>query len=633
VSDVPSGDWSALLVGHQWPDSASLAALVDAARRRAAIAVAHTEYAENLRAIRTLALANQQGETAANINAAFENGEHAAKAVSDANATKENAYGSALRHTSELRGSLTEIASRGNSEIQSILTSKLTPSDKLSAIVTTIVAAQTHANAKAAECSANLFETIQPVCQTATPSLSARQFATANGVDLGRAFGSPDADEIGSRVEQMLRDQPPSAPDTGPQPATGSSEVGSTGSVTASPASVEAAAIPDIRQASSTEPDVSSRDTSPADAGRHGGTAFSTGAEAITATVSRTLTHHAPTPSDSPGPVFERADAAPPRDAAAAQPVVTPSVAGPLPPGLASSAMKAVTPIPTTKTTMQQGPLTAYGADLKPTPPGAPALIPAAPGSASAGPAGSAGPGSPAAVVRRRPPAVGGAAPAPVTGQPERAFAAVSTAEIRLRRILAAVARQRPQLRWAVGDLVDGNTVLVTDLAGGWIPPDIHIPVGVDLLKPGPHRNNLTALLGEATLAAVYEPAQPLDPEPAPVQMSTRSRETAAVEDLGWELSQATKWRDGLPRLAHTLTRAVIAQTGYLDTEVRLLREHLRAVTASVLDRYPTRVDLAEVGNWQLLATIDALVNHETTSANYHFAWFLAQSPKPEGRR
>lgn len=180
---------------------------------------------------------------------------------------------------------------------------------------------------------------------------------------------------------------------------------------------------------------------------------------------------------------------------------------------------------------------------------------------------------------------------------------------------------------------MDGSTVVVTDLAGGWIPPDIHIPVGVDLLEPGPHRNNLTALLGEATLTAVYEPAQPLDPEPAPVQMSTRSRETAAVEDLGWELSQATKWRDGLPRLAHTLTRAVIAQTGYLDTEVRLLREHLRAVTASVLDRYPTRVDLAEVGNWQLLATIDALVNHETTSANYHFAWFLAQSPKPEGHR
>lgn len=43
--------------------------------------------------------------------------------------------------------------------------------------------------------------------------------------------------------------------------------------------------------------------------------------------------------------------------------------------------------------------------------------------------------------------------------------------EQRAQRLLGFVARQEPGLRWAVGVLADGSTLLVTDIAHGWIPP------------------------------------------------------------------------------------------------------------------------------------------------------------------
>ena len=131
-------------------------------------------------------------------------------------------------------------------------------------------------------------------------------------------------------------------------------------------------------------------------------------------------------------------------------------------------------------------------------------------------------------------------------------------------------------------------------------------------------------MLGQTTLTAAYTPGQYIRAaeDSESVSMSIRARQTADVEELGWELAQATKWRDGLPRLAHTLAKAASTGTGYLDSEVDLLRQHLATVTKRVLTDYPGTVDPARVGNWQLLATIDALIKDEKTSANYHFAWF-----------
>ncbi len=198
---------------------------------------------------------------------------------------------------------------------------------------------------------------------------------------------------------------------------------------------------------------------------------------------------------------------------------------------------------------------------------------------------------------------------------------------------MEAVARQQPKLNWAIGELEDGTTLLATDLAGGWVPPGVEIPTGVALLEPGIRTGGLEKMLGPTTLTAAYRAGQylPSASSAEPVVMSIRARDTAAVDDLGWELSQATKWRDGLPRLAHTLAKAVSGKTGYLDSEVELLRDYLKSIARLVISKYPEDVIPAQVGNWQLLATIDALINDEKTLANYHFAWFQAQVLAREG--
>ncbi len=346
----------------------------------------------------------------------------------------------------------------------------------------------------------------------------------------------------------------------------------------------------------------------------------------------------APTAPTAGAPLFETAHAAPTYDApqapAAPQPdttqayVAAPAAQAPVMPSTAAPAAP-------------QGPLPAYGADLRPpaaTAPASPPAMPtaAAPGSAPVHPSAGTQLNQPA-VVRQAPTAAGTAAPAPAgltenavaattTGAMAGASAAQTQAQQRLSRLLDAVARQEPKLRWAIGDREDGNTVLATDLASGWIPPHVEIPTGIKLLKPRSRSRTLDALLGETTLTAAYAPGQYLPPaeDAQPTSMSIRARDTDDVEDLGWELSQATKWRDGLPRLAHTLAKAASTGTGYLDSEVELLREHLATVEGKVLGDYPDHVDTANVGNWQLLATIDALIKGEKTAANYHFAWFQA---------
>ena len=292
------------------------------------------------------------------------------------------------------------------------------------------------------------------------------------------------------------------------------------------------------------------------------------------------------------------------------------------------------------------GPLPAYGADLRPvasTAPASPAPAPAAaPASAPLNPANATALNQPA-VVRQQPmtsphtsTAAGlteNAVAATTTGAAAGAAATQSAARQRLQRLVESVARQEPKLRWAIGDRGDGSTVLATDLACGWIPPHIQIPTGVKLLAPGRRRGPLEGMLGETVLTAAYSPGQyiPSVNSAEPVPMSIRARQTADVDELGWQLAQATKWRDGLPRLAHTLAKAVSGGTGYLDSETELLHEHLQTVTRRVLTDYPDSVDVTTVGNWQLLATIDSLINDEKISANYHLAWFQALSLALQG--
>ncbi len=241
------------------------------------------------------------------------------------------------------------------------------------------------------------------------------------------------------------------------------------------------------------------------------------------------------------------------------------------------------------------GPLPAYGADIRPpvavapAPPTAPAgHVASPPSSAPVSPAaGGAGVGQPAVV--RQPSSQPTSTPAPTpAGIGEQALvasgggaaagvaSAASTARARLQRLIEAVARQEPRLAWAAGDRSDGTSILVTDLASGWIPPGIDIPTGLQLHAPAPRRGDLEALLGEVNAAASYAPLHYLPPEDKePVPTSPRARQGPVVEDLGWELGQATKWRDGLPRLAHTLAGAASRGTGVDEKEIELLQQSL----------------------------------------------------------
>ena len=352
----------------------------------------------------------------------------------------------------------------------------------------------------------------------------------------------------------------------------------------------------------------------------------------------------APTAEASQVPQAVQTSQAP---AAFSQPVVATPAAAPIAPAPPAVSATPMMSMPTAASTPPSG-LLAYGADLRPATasvPAPPSMPPAtAPGSAPVSPASGSNPTGQPAVVRQQSPSAAAQA-ATAAGLTERAFAATATgaavgagaahsaAKERLQRLLEAVARQQPKLNWAIAELEDGTTLLATDLAGGWIPPGVEIPTGVELLAPAVRAGDLEKMLGSAILTAAYRPGQylPSAKTADPVAMSIRARDTAAVQDLGWELSQATKWRDGLPRLAHTLAKAVSAKTGHLDSEVQLLRDYLNSIARIVISRYPDNVIPAQVGNWQLMATIDALINDEKTLANYHFAWFQAQVLTREG--
>jgi hypothetical protein len=200
----------------------------------------------------------------------------------------------------------------------------------------------------------------------------------------------------------------------------------------------------------------------------------------------------------------------------------------------------------------------------------------------------------------------------------------------RLRRLVQYVARQEPGLKWAVGLCADGTTVLVTDLAHGWIPSGIDLPAGVTLLEPERRQGNAAALLGPTALSATYTPGDPFG-DATQFDVTTTSpavRRTELIDDLGWQLTEATHWRDGLPRMVTTMAKAGSAGTGLVDAELDVLRVHLDTARYQLLARYPD-VDPAVLLNCLLLAATEAIARGDQTTANYHFAWFKALSAPP----
>jgi hypothetical protein len=203
----------------------------------------------------------------------------------------------------------------------------------------------------------------------------------------------------------------------------------------------------------------------------------------------------------------------------------------------------------------------------------------------------------------------------------------------RLWRLLKFVARQEPGLRWAVGKREDGTTVVVTDMAHGWIPPGISLPAGVRLLEPDRRSGNTAALLGPSALSVSYAPGDPLGwaTSSSPTEASPLPRALPMIEDLGWGLTEATHWRDGLPRMVQTLAKAGAAGTGVMEAEVDVLRVHLDTARYQLLAQYPD-VDSALLLNCLLLAATEGIATGDELSANYHFAWFQRLKTPPASK-
>lgn len=558
-ADLPAGQWSHLLVGHQWPGAAALAVLAGAAANRSALGSAHDGYAETLRALHAEIADRQNGITADAATAAFRRGEVHARGVCAKNTVKKDCYESARHWVSDLRSELDTIAASGNSAIRQILDSEAPAELKFTALVDTVVQAREQANIKAAQCGANLLGAIQQVLDSRDAGASAREFARSHGVHLDTAFRSPSRDLVHAELGALMDG-------TGAAPAAGRDrDAGETtsGRPPATGAMVGAVIAGDPAPHSATPLSAASAPAQPAP-----GTPGVPGGAGLT-------------------PGLAHLQAAPPRRA---------STPGRLPAyGSERSAPQAPTAPPRTGQALRAAPASA--------PVSAAALGPPAVASAS----------------RSTPrPAASPAVAAPATAP---ATAGIEPAGDRLRRLLEAVARQAPGLCWAVGIGTDGRTRLATDLAGGWIPPHIAIPAPLELLAPPARRGDAAALLGPTVAAELYLPGQPLPPG-EPGAPSPTARATAPVADLGWHLCRATRCHDGLPRLAHTLAVAINAGTGWLDSEADLLEEHLREIATEVLDSYPDTVDPAAVGSWQLLATISALIAGDPELAAYHFAWF-----------
>lgn len=297
------------------------------------------------------------------------------------------------------------------------------------------------------------------------------------------------------------------------------------------------------------------------------------------------------------------------------------------------------------------GPLPAYGSDLRPAvtaPPATPASLagpisgaPVAPSAASSpsagGPlvspvergaagtaAGQAG-GNSSSML-------GASAMSAATGATAGAVSGRAAEQQRLQRLVDAVARQEPRISWAAGLRDDGITsLLVTDLAGGWIPPHVRLPAHVTLLEPAVRRHDASVvdLLGAVVVAAAHEHntyVAEADPE-APMLSGDRPARSAApqVDELGPALVEAVRRRDGLPRIARAIAAPAVRNTGVLDNETELLRGCIANLQNSVLSAYPDH-EAAAVADWMLLAAIEALIDGHQYLANYHMAWFAITS-------
>jgi hypothetical protein len=106
----PPGEWSPLLVGHQWPSESAVAQLGLWQENREQIADSHHYIADLLNAAKTGPLAVQEGITADSLVQVFHEGEQRARQTAVKNGVKKEAYGAALGSVNSLRDKLSDIS-------------------------------------------------------------------------------------------------------------------------------------------------------------------------------------------------------------------------------------------------------------------------------------------------------------------------------------------------------------------------------------------------------------------------------------------------------------------------------------------------------------------------------------------
>lgn len=303
------------------------------------------------------------------------------------------------------------------------------------------------------------------------------------------------------------------------------------------------------------------------------------------------------------------------------------------------------------------GPLPAYGSDLRPPVVAAPAVpsVPTAPVSgAPVAPSASSAPSAGGALVspveRAASKAVAGQAGASsstmagasalsaTAGATAGAVSARAAEQQRLQRIVDAVARQEPRISWAAGLRDDGaqqvDHVGIT-ASRGWLQQR-HVRGQPDVGRNPPAGQIGDQQGGGAVVAVAAHESNTYVAEPgpdAPALTGDRSARSAIpkVDEFGPTLVEAVRRRDSLPRIAQAIALPAVRKTGVLENEAELLHGCITAVKESVLKAYPSH-ELTAVGDWMLLAAIEALIDEQDYLANYHLAWYAVTTRRGGSR-
>lgn len=709
--DLPPGRWTALLVGPWWP--APSTAMRGAGQYWRQLCLEQEEYSQGLTSLQNMLAANNQGHTADDLVARYRDGAKFHMDLAEKYQKKAEAFDSGADAIDFLRSRLTEIASKGDQDIDRILASK----EPLPQQLTEILGVQARCNADSANASRDAINKIvgatQKILDAEGIGADARTWARDHGFNSDGA--SPPrpitADDLGTPINPPPRfgggpvQEPPHAA-AGVTPASpaafgnGAGQAAPTGPAggsstphfagggvqnTPSPVNgvqspggspaIRGGAVPGapltnssgqglggVMPASNLGQSASPNLAQSFASGMATGQPAGAGAQGISSGTVNAMESGAGTPPQA-GPPAGAPPVTPTAPSAGVFiPQSTPADAPPPPaPAPSTTGTAPVAPVMTGGSwsgtpasvsggpSVPAGPLPAYGSDLRPTvaaPSAAPSVpagpVSGAPVAPSPGSSPSAGGPLVSPVERAAQNAAGGQAGASsssmvgasamsaATGATAGAVSSRAAEQQRLQRLVDAVARQEPRLSWAAGLRDDGTTtLLVTDLAGGWIPPHVRLPAHVTLLEPAARRPdaNVVDLLGAVVVAAAHEHntyVAESDPE-APALNGDRPARSAIppIDEFGPALVEAVRRRDGLPRIAQAIAAPAVRKTGVLESEVELLRICIDDIQQSVLNVYPHH-EVAAVEDWMLLSAIGAMIEGHEYLANYHLAWFVA---------